>query len=68
MRGVKDRLKGKEKVVGVKMRGQLKMDKFFQNFAWYRKNGNGPEIGWICMVTAFVEWPNGGTFLLGGKL
>ena len=30
---MKARLKREEKVVGVKMRGQLEMDKFFQNFA-----------------------------------
>ena len=50
------------------MRGQLEMDKFFQDFAWDRKNGDGPEVGWICTVTSFVKWPDGGTFPLDGKL
>lgn len=27
------------------------MDKFFQKFAWDRKNGNGPKVAWICKVT-----------------
>jgi len=66
--GTKARLQRKEKVVGVKMRGKLEMDKFFQKFAWDRKNGDGPEVGWICTVTTFVQWPDGGTFPLGGKL
>ena len=52
----------------VKMRGQLEMDKFFQNFARDRKNGDGPEVGWICTFTTFVEWPDGDTFPLDGKL
>ena len=65
--GTKARLKRKEKVVGVKMRGQLEMDKFFHNFARDRKNG-WAEVGWICTVTTFVEWPDGGTFPLYGKL
>ena len=49
------------------MRGKLEMDKFFQKFAWDGKNGDGPEVGWICTVTTIVEWPDGGTFPLGGK-
>ena len=32
--GTKARLQKKEKVIGVKMRGKLEMDKLFQTFAW----------------------------------
>ena len=46
---------------------QLKMNMSFQSFAWDRKNGDGPKVGWVCMVTTFVEWPDGGTFPLAGK-
>ena len=66
MGGTKARLQKKE-VVGVEMRGKLEMDMFFQKFAWDGKNGDGPEVGWICTVTTFVEWPDGGTFPLGGN-
>lgn len=65
--GTKARLKRKEKVVGVKMRRQLEMDVFFQKFAWDWKNGDGPKVGWVCTVTTFVEWPDGGTLPLAGK-
>ena len=50
--GTKARLKWKKKIVGVKMRRQLKMNMFFQKFAWDRKDG---------------EWPDRGTLPLGGK-
>ena len=66
--GTKARLQRNEKVVGVTMRGKLEMDKFFQKFAWDGKNGDGPEVRWICTFTTFVEWPDGGTFPLAGKL
>ena len=68
MGGTKARLKRKEKVVGVKMRRQLKMDKFFQKLAWDRKNGDGSKVGWLCTVTTFVEWADGGTLPLVGKV
>ena len=41
----KARLHRKEKVVGVKVRGKLEMEKFLQKFAWDGKNGDGPEVG-----------------------
>ena len=56
MGGTKARLKRKGKVVGVKMRGQLEMDKFLQDFTWDRKSGDEPEVGWICTVISWSGW------------
>ena len=62
--GMKARLKRKKKVVGVKIRRQLKMNMFFQEFAWDRKDGDGPKVGWVCTVTTFVEQTDRGTLPL----
>ena len=65
--GMKARLKWKKKIVGVKMKRQLKMNMFLQKFAWDRKDGDGSKVEWVCTVTTFVERPDRGTLPLGGK-